>query len=83
MKGEFVGSDGTVRLGPLGRASGLISRKSRLRQLQETIDEIASQIEAIEQQIAKGNQTKVHLDKLCKDLRTAVYEGPDRMSELL
>ncbi|MHC4681605.1 MAG: coiled-coil domain-containing protein, partial [Planctomycetota bacterium] len=75
LKGEFVGSDGTVKLGPLGRATGLISRKSRLRRLQETIDEIASQIEAIEEQIAKSSQTKVHLDKLCKDLRTAVYEA--------
>ena len=75
LKGEFVGSDGTVRLGPLGRATGLISRKSRLRQLQETIGEIAAQIEAIEEQITRNSQTKVHLDKLCKDLRTAVYEA--------
>jgi len=75
LKGEFVGSDGTVRLGPLGRATGLISRKSRLRELQETIGRISSQIEAIEEQIAKSGQTRLHLEKLCKDLRTAVYEA--------
>jgi chromosome segregation protein len=75
LKGEFVGSDGMVRLGPLGRATGLISRKSRLRELEETIARISSQIEAIEEQIAKNGQTKMHLDKLCKDLRTAVYEA--------
>ena len=75
LKGEFLSGDGMIKLGPLGRASGLISRKSRLRQLQETIANIATEIEAIEGRIAKNNQTKSHLDELCKDLRTAVYEA--------
>jgi chromosome segregation protein len=75
LKGEFLSSDGTIKLGPLGRASGLISRKSRLRQLQETIDNIASEVAAIESQIEKNNQTKAHLDELCQDLRTAIYEA--------
>jgi chromosome segregation protein len=75
LKGEFVSTDGVIKLGPLGKATGLISRKSRLRQLQDTIAHITSDIEAIESQIDKNHQTKIHLDKLCKDLRTAVYEA--------
>ena len=75
LKGEFLSGDGMIKLGPLGKASGLISRKSRLRQLQDTIANIATEIEEIESQIAKNNQTKAHLDDLCKDLRTAVYEA--------
>ena len=75
LKGEFVSTDGVIKLGPLGKATGLISRKSRLRQLQDTIAHITSDIEAIESQIEKNNQTKIHLDKLCKELRTAVYEA--------
>jgi len=75
LKGEFLSADGMIKLGPLGRATGLISRKSRLRQLQETIANIASEVAAIESQIEKNNQTKAHLDELCKDLRTAVYEA--------
>lgn len=75
LKGEFVSADGTVKLGPLGKATGLISRKSRLRQLQEAIANITSEIASIEGQIEKRNQTKAHLDKLCKDLRTATYEA--------
>ncbi len=75
LKGEFVSADGMVKLGPLGKATGLISRKSRLRQLQETIANISSEIAALESQIEKNNQTKIHLDKLCKELRTAVYEA--------
>jgi len=75
LKGEFVSTDGVIKLGPLGKATGLISRKSRLRQLQDTIANITSEIEAIENQIEKNYQTKIHLDKLCKELRTAVYEA--------
>jgi chromosome segregation protein len=75
LTGEFLSRDGVIKLGPLGRASGLISRKSRLRQLQDTIANIAGEIETIESRIDRNNQTKAHLDNLCKDLRTAVYEA--------
>jgi len=75
LDGELFDPDGAIKLGPLGKATGLISRRSRLRQLQETIDNIASEVAAIEAQIAKNEQTNTHLTKLCKDLRTAVYEA--------
>ena len=75
LKGEFVSTDGVIKLGPLGKATGLISRKSRLRQLQDIIANITSEIEEIGNQVEKNYQTKVHLDKLCKELRTAVYEA--------
>jgi len=75
LKGELVSEDGTIVLGPLGRAAGLISRKSRLRQLQEIIDNINFEIGSLEHQIGQNNQAKAHLEKLCKDLRTAVYEA--------
>ena len=75
LKGEFFDPAGTIKVGPLGKASGLISRKSRLRQLQETISGLNSQIAAIEKQIEKNNQTVEHLTKLCGELRTAVYEA--------
>ena len=82
LAGEFVDTDGMVKLGPLGKATGLISRKSRLRQLQETITSIAEAIATIEDQIEKSNQTKVHLDKLCKDLRTAIYEANTEKTQI-
>ena len=75
LKGEFLSTDGVIKLGPLGRATGLISRKSRLRQLQETIANIQSEITTLEGQIEKNSQTEAHLAKLCKDLRTAIYEA--------
>jgi len=75
LKGEFLSSGGAIKLGPLCKATGLISRKSRLRQLQETIANIGSEIELLDGQIEKKNQAIVHLNNLCKELRTAVYEA--------
>ncbi len=74
LKGEFLDS-AIVKAGPLGKATGLISRKSRLRQLQETIANITSEITAIEDQTEKNSQTVEHLTKLRTELRTAIYEA--------
>lgn len=75
IKGEFLGDDGVIKLGLLGKTTGLISRKSRLRELKETISHITSEIKIIEEKIEEKNQTKEHLTELCKELRTAVYEA--------
>ncbi|MCL5282041.1 MAG: chromosome segregation protein SMC, partial [Planctomycetes bacterium] len=74
LGGESLGADGLLRLGPLGKATGLISRRSRISQLEETIGSINAEIGELETQIQKNTQAKMHLDKLCKDLRTAIYE---------
>ncbi len=74
LKGEFLSADGMIKLGPLGKATGLISRKSRLRQLEVTIANITNEISRIDEQIEKNNQTKTHLTKICHELRTAIYE---------
>ncbi len=75
LKGELLGADGIIKLGPLGKATGLISRKSRLRQLQEAIDNISAEIASLENQIERNTQAREHLEKLCKDLRTSIYEA--------
>ena len=75
VKGEFLGSDGSIKLGRLGKSSGLISRKSRLRQLKDAIDNITAEISALEQEIDVNNRQNEHLVKLCTELRTATYEA--------
>ncbi|MHC4646626.1 MAG: chromosome segregation protein SMC [Planctomycetota bacterium] len=75
LEGELLAAGGSVKLGPLGRATGLISRKSRLRQLAETIAQTQSEIALLQEQIDRNARTNEHLAKLCKDLRTAVYEA--------
>lgn len=82
LKGEFVSGDGFVKLGPLGRAAGLISRKSRLRQLQDTISNIEAEINTLENQIGGSMRSGEHLAKLCKDLRTAVYEANTEKTQI-
>ncbi|MFC1677165.1 chromosome segregation protein SMC [Planctomycetota bacterium] len=75
LSGQFINADGMVKLGPLGKAAGLISRKSRLRQLQQTIDNVTEQIAVTQTHLDRNNHTVEHLEKLCKDLRTATYEA--------
>jgi chromosome segregation protein len=75
LKGELLSYDGLIKLGPLGKATGLISRKSRLNQLQVSITNITSEIDELESRIERNNQANAHLEKLCKDLRTSVYEA--------
>jgi chromosome segregation protein len=75
LSGECLTAAGVIRLGPLGKATGLISRRSRIDQLEETIAGINAEIADLEASIQRNTQTKLHLEKLCKDLRTAVYEA--------
>jgi len=75
LEGQVVCAGDSIRLGPLGKTTGLISRKSRLRQLQDTIASVESEIAQIEADIDQKQLSKTHLVKLCKDLRTAVYEA--------
>jgi chromosome segregation protein len=75
LKGEVLSADGAIKLGPLGKMTGLISRKSRLAQLQKILSDITSEITSIEGQIENKSRAKTHLDELCKNLRTAIYEA--------
>jgi chromosome segregation protein len=74
-KGEFLGSEGVIKLGPIGEATGLISRKSRQRELQETIANVTDDVTSLKAQFEKNTQAKTHLDRLCKDLQKAAHEA--------
>ncbi len=75
LKGEFLGADGVIKLGPIGKTTGLISRKSQLRQLQQNIAKVQTEITSLEEQIEQRAAGKTHLVKLIKDLRTSIYEA--------
>lgn len=75
VKGELLTTKGSVKLGPLGRTTGLISRKSRLRQLEQTLAGLQSETAVLQEQIDKNTQAGEHLARLCQELRTAVYEA--------
>ena len=82
QKGEFFSGDGTVKLGPLRKATGLISRKSRLRELQETIEKMTEEIEEIERRLAGNRRLDEHMSRLCRELRTAIYEANTQKTEV-
>ncbi len=75
LGGECLSADGVLRLGPLGRATGLISRRSRISQLEGAIETLNTEIAEREGHIQRNSQSKAHLEKLCKELRTAIYEA--------
>ena len=75
LAGEFYDARGMVKVGSSGKSTGLISRKSRLNQLQEAIGNITGEIADVEGQLENHTQASEHLVKLCKELRTAVYEA--------
>ena len=71
---SFDGSN-ALRVGPLGKASGLISRKSRMLKIEQDLGEISMQMQQVGETMQRNNQQVEHLSKLCKDLRTAIYEA--------
>ncbi len=73
--GEVFDGANVVSVGPVGKAEGLISRKSRLHQLDSELGATSQQITRIETLLRENNQQTQHLAELCKDLRTAVYEA--------
>jgi chromosome segregation protein len=82
LKGELLKRDGSIKLGPVGKATGLISRKSRLRQLEDILKNMESEVAALDQEITNNRQSKDHLEGLRKELRTAIYESNTEKTEL-
>ncbi len=82
LQGECLSGDGLLRLGPLGKASGLISRRSRINQLEGMIGAINGEIAQLESDIQRNTQNKIHVEKLCKDLRTAIYEASTEKTQV-
>ena len=65
-----------------GKTSGLISRRSRITQLEEMIDNINGEIAQLEGDVQRNTQNKIHMEKLCKDLRTAIYEASTEKTQV-
>ena len=75
VEGEVFDGQYLIGVGPVGKAAGLISRKSRLNQLENELTGISQQIQRLENQLQQNNRQSGHLARLCQDLRTSVYEA--------
>lgn len=74
LAGEILEPDGTVHLGPQVTQSGLISRKSELRQLDTSLSEADDRITELQNQHQQFANQADHLEKNLQNLRTAIYE---------
>ena len=74
LDGSMLEADGTVHLGPQTATAGLISRKSELRQLDESLAEADERIRELQNQGEQFANQAQHLEKNLQELRTAIYE---------
>ena len=79
---RFVTPDGQVfdggyalTVGPVGKNAGLISRKSRILQLEEELAELNRRLTEYESVLEETDHKNEHLAGLCKELRTSIYEA--------
>jgi chromosome segregation protein len=79
----MVSQDGVISAGAMGKASGLISRKSRLIELENELEAVNAEIAAKQEQMERHDQQNKHLTRLCQDLRTSVYEANTEKTDLL
>ena len=75
MQGQVFSQGHILNIGPVGSNVGLISRKSRIQQLEETITSLNEQIQNRESLLEEKEHKNEHLASLCKELRTSIYEA--------
>jgi chromosome segregation protein len=75
LKGQVLSDGHVLNVGPVGKKTGLISRKSRIQQLQSELNEVNQQIGQQEALLEESEHKNEHLAGLCKDLRTSIYEA--------
>jgi chromosome segregation protein len=73
--GQVFSEGHVLNVGPVGKKTGLISRKSRIQQLQGILNDLNRQISAHDQRLEETEHKNEHLAALCKDLRTSIYEA--------
>jgi len=73
--GQVFGGGCTLTIGPVGKTDGLISRKSRILQLEEELEGLNQTINNAESALGETEHKNDHLAGLCKELRTSIYEA--------
>ena len=73
--GEVFDGGQRLRIGPVGKTSGLISRKSRLTELENLLAAISIEITSVDENRQSTGRDNEHIAALCKDFRTSIYEA--------
>jgi chromosome segregation protein len=80
-EGAVVEPHGTVRVGPLTAAMGLISRRSELESLAHQIADADQRIEELTAQVSQGNAQAKALQEKQNALRNAMYQANTKKVE--
>ncbi len=75
LKGETVDGHGRMTIGPKSEQTGLIARKSRVRQLAGELTDVDSRIGRLTDALNQEDVQCTHLETLLHDLRTAIHEN--------
>ena len=72
-RSEVLEADGTLRIGPLTAAMGLLSRRSELDQIEQQLSEVDQRIAALAAQLAQGNSAAKDLEEQQNVLSNEIY----------
>lgn len=75
LNGQVVEPDGRVTVGGGSTGTGLISRRSELRDIEAELVSFDRRIETLADRLNRTNAEAAYLDTMQQDLRTAVYEA--------
>ncbi|HVT89894.1 MAG TPA: chromosome segregation protein SMC [Tepidisphaeraceae bacterium] len=82
LAGEVIEADGTLRIGPLTAAMGLLSRRSELVAIGSQIAEVDSRIEILNRQLADGSNQARAIEEELNTLRNQIYQSNTNKVEL-
>lgn len=74
LDGEVVETDGRIVIGPRESGSGLISRRSELRDIDARLVELEGAFVRLADRLNRTQAEVAHLETVQQELRTAIYE---------
>ncbi len=80
--GEVVEADGTIKVGPLTAAMGLLSRRSELQSVIAQLAEVEGRIGVLSAELSQGSTAARELEREANELRNAVYQCNTQKVEL-
>lgn len=82
MSGVVVEPDGRISIGALGSDTGMISRRSELRELARELEEVKARIARLSEDLARSESEASHLETTMQELRSNVYDlNTERVQE--
>lgn len=82
MSGVVVEPDGRISVGALGSDTGMISRRSELRELARELEEVKARIVRLSEDLARSESEASSLETSMQELRSSVYDlNTERVQE--